>query len=63
MATVNTDGTLSRIANWNKMTEVEQQHTQRVIAARNKQRIAALNDAHTQYGDSTQTQQPVEDVK
>ncbi|KAN0080089.1 hypothetical protein V8E55_009655 [Tylopilus felleus] len=33
---VNSDGTLSRIANWENMTEAERERTTRVIAARNK---------------------------
>ncbi|KAF8556782.1 hypothetical protein OG21DRAFT_1395595, partial [Imleria badia] len=32
---VNNDGTLSRIANWENMTEAERERTTRVIAARN----------------------------
>mmetsp|Transcript_99868 Transcript_99868/g.311894 ORF Transcript_99868/g.311894 Transcript_99868/m.311894 type:complete len:224 (+) Transcript_99868:1-672(+) len=39
---VNTDGTLGRIANWDQMTEREQQNTLRLIGRRNQQRIAAL---------------------
>jgi len=37
---VNSDGTLSRIANWSNMTEVEQARTLRVLSARNKVRLA-----------------------
>ncbi|KAG2123412.1 hypothetical protein DEU56DRAFT_721153, partial [Suillus clintonianus] len=33
---VNSDGTLSRIANWEKMTEEEKERTIRVVAARNR---------------------------
>ena len=39
---VNTDGTLSRIANWSALTEVERDRSLRLIAKRNKQRLAAL---------------------
>jgi predicted Fe-S protein YdhL (DUF1289 family) len=39
---VNADGSLRRIANWDSLTESEQQSTYRQIAARNKKRIAAL---------------------
>ncbi|KAF5329266.1 hypothetical protein D9619_009011 [Psilocybe cf. subviscida] len=37
---VNSDGTLSRIANWAQMTEAERQRTLRVLSARNKLRLA-----------------------
>ncbi|KAF9006992.1 hypothetical protein BDQ17DRAFT_1351207 [Cyathus striatus] len=37
---VNSDGTLSRIANWPNMTEAERRNTLRVLSARNKLRIA-----------------------
>jgi hypothetical protein len=39
---VNTDGTISRIANWHDMTEAEQQKTMRVVGKRNTSRMAAL---------------------
>ncbi|KAJ5403797.1 hypothetical protein N7509_003668 [Penicillium cosmopolitanum] len=39
---VNVDGTLSRISNWDKMTEMEQKSTLRVLGKRNKQRLEAL---------------------
>jgi len=42
---VNTDGTLSRIANWEGMTEIERKTTLRVLGKRNKQRLEALNAA------------------
>ncbi|KAJ7742098.1 hypothetical protein B0H14DRAFT_2988794 [Mycena olivaceomarginata] len=37
---VNSDGTLSRIANWATLTAAEQANTIRVLAARNKIRLA-----------------------
>jgi predicted Fe-S protein YdhL (DUF1289 family) len=37
---LNTDGSTSRISNWSDMTEQEQQNTLRLIAKRNKKRIA-----------------------
>ncbi|EPT00752.1 hypothetical protein FOMPIDRAFT_1121941 [Fomitopsis schrenkii] len=37
---VNSDGTLSRIANWPNMTEIERERTVRVLMARNRIRIA-----------------------
>lgn len=39
---VNQDGTMSRISNWDKMTEMEQKNTLRIIGKRNKQRLEAL---------------------
>ncbi|KAH7908852.1 hypothetical protein BJ138DRAFT_307203 [Hygrophoropsis aurantiaca] len=36
---VNSDGTLSRIANWQHMTEPERERTMRVLAVRNKIRL------------------------
>ncbi|KAF8841042.1 hypothetical protein BDN67DRAFT_576200 [Paxillus ammoniavirescens] len=36
---VNSDGTLSRIANWENMTEGEKERTTRVVAARNRLRL------------------------
>lgn len=39
---VNTDGTMSRISNWEQMTEMEKQTTLRVLGKRNKQRLDAL---------------------
>jgi len=41
---VNQDGTLSRISNWDKMSEDEQKNTVRVIGKRNQQRLAALKE-------------------
>jgi len=37
---VNTDGTLSRIANWMQMTDMERERTLRLLSARNKLRLA-----------------------
>ncbi|KAL4889712.1 hypothetical protein BDV59DRAFT_104846 [Aspergillus ambiguus] len=42
---VNQDGTLSRIANWEQMTEIEKKNTLRVLGKRNKQRMEALKAA------------------
>ncbi|KAL5363960.1 hypothetical protein BJX96DRAFT_127492 [Aspergillus floccosus] len=42
---VNQDGTLSRIANWEHMTEIEKKNTLRVLGKRNKQRMEALKAA------------------
>ncbi|KZS95455.1 hypothetical protein SISNIDRAFT_483688 [Sistotremastrum niveocremeum HHB9708] len=37
---VNSDGTLSRIANWREMSEIEKDRTLRVLVARNRVRLA-----------------------
>ncbi|KAH7882195.1 hypothetical protein F5I97DRAFT_435839 [Phlebopus sp. FC_14] len=37
---VNSDGTLSRIANWEHMTAEERERTMRIVAARNRARLA-----------------------
>jgi hypothetical protein len=42
---VNVDGTLSRIGNWDQMTEIERQNTLRVLGKRNKQRLEKLRAA------------------
>jgi hypothetical protein len=42
---VNVDGTLSRISNWEKMTEMERKNTVRVIGKRNRERLAKLKVA------------------
>lgn len=39
---VNKDGTLSRIANWDKMAEIEKQNTLRVLGKRNQLRLGDL---------------------
>lgn len=42
---VNTDGTVSRIMNWDRMAEVEQKATMRIIGKRNKERLERLKAA------------------
>lgn len=49
---VNQDGTMSRISNWDKMTEIEKQNTMRIIGKRNKQRLEALKAAGVEAGES-----------
>lgn len=39
---VNKDGTLSRIANWESMAEIERQNTLRILVKRNQVRLGAL---------------------
>ncbi|KAJ5570408.1 uncharacterized protein N7459_009838, partial [Penicillium hispanicum] len=45
---VNVDGTLSRIGNWEQMTEIERKTTLRVLGKRNKQRLDALKAARAE---------------
>ncbi|KAI1750600.1 hypothetical protein F4782DRAFT_243159 [Xylaria castorea] len=42
---VNEDGTLSRIANWEKMADIERENTVRILGKRNKMRLAKLQAA------------------
>ncbi|KAL4978160.1 hypothetical protein BDW66DRAFT_25616 [Aspergillus desertorum] len=53
---VNSDGTLSRIANWAQMTEIEKRNTLRVLGKRNKERRDKLTiaQAHGQGQDQGQ---------
>ncbi|KAF2258336.1 hypothetical protein CC78DRAFT_479039 [Lojkania enalia] len=44
---VNRDGTLSRIANWEHMTEIERQNTLRILGKRNQLRMEALKGEET----------------
>jgi predicted Fe-S protein YdhL (DUF1289 family) len=39
---------MSRIANWDKMAEIEKKNTLRIIGKRNKDRLAALKAAAAQ---------------
>ena len=39
---VGQDGTLSRVSNWDQMTEMEQKSALRVLGKRNKLRLEAL---------------------
>ncbi|KAF1925204.1 uncharacterized protein M421DRAFT_423997 [Didymella exigua CBS 183.55] len=39
---VNKDGSLSRIANWDKMAEIEKQNTLRILGKRNQLRLNGL---------------------
>ncbi|KAF1344550.1 hypothetical protein BDV97DRAFT_372944 [Delphinella strobiligena] len=45
---VNTDGTLSRIANWTGMTEGERERTIKVLSKRNQIRMATLKSQEEQ---------------
>eukprot|EP01039_Chlorochromonas_danica_P001806 gene1806-1973_t len=48
---INPDGTTRRIANWANLTKFEQDNTWRLISARNKRRIAALQAKKEDEGD------------
>ncbi|KAJ6282457.1 hypothetical protein J3E71DRAFT_379837 [Bipolaris maydis] len=45
---VNKDGTLSRIANWESMAEIERQNTLRILVKRNQVRLGALRGEEQQ---------------
>jgi hypothetical protein len=47
---VNKDGTLSRIANWESMAEVERENTLRILGKRNMLRREALQKAEDEDG-------------
>lgn len=52
---VNRDGTLSRIANWQQMTEIERQNTLRILGKRNQLRreeLEKVEGAKGEGGDS-----------
>lgn len=40
---VNTDGTVSRIANWENMAEAEKERTLKILGKRNKLRLEKLS--------------------
>jgi hypothetical protein len=47
---VHADGTVSRIANWAEMTEIERRNTLRVLGKRNQIRLEALRGQGTGTG-------------
>ncbi|KAI0407002.1 hypothetical protein F4802DRAFT_595635 [Xylaria palmicola] len=49
---VNVDGTLSRIANWEKMADIERENTLRILGKRNQMRLAKLRAAKESPGNS-----------
>lgn len=51
---VHTDGSISRIENWSKMTNAEQAATRRIIGKRNELRRAALHDDAPSTADDQQ---------
>ena len=42
---LNTDGSMSRITNWHKLTDSEKENTKRLVIVRNAKRRAVLDDA------------------
>jgi hypothetical protein len=48
---VNEDGTLSRITNWDDMSELEKKNTLRIIGKRNVRRMEDLREKERQDGD------------
>jgi hypothetical protein len=51
---VNKDGTLSRIGNWDQMTEHEKRNTLRVLGKRNQLRTSALKEAEGDAGEKAE---------
>ncbi|KAL1754033.1 hypothetical protein FB107DRAFT_216511 [Schizophyllum commune] len=49
---VNSDGTLSRIANWAEMTEAEKKNTLRVLSKRNQLRLVNAKEASDNAAES-----------
>lgn len=47
---VNQDGTMSRVANWPNMTQIERENTIRILGKRNQLRLAALRKAAEETG-------------
>ncbi|TGJ79699.1 hypothetical protein E0Z10_g9062 [Xylaria hypoxylon] len=47
---VNEDGTLSRIANWEQMADIERENTVRILGKRNQTRLAKLRAAESKEG-------------
>ncbi|EST06003.1 hypothetical protein PSEUBRA_005058 [Kalmanozyma brasiliensis GHG001] len=45
---VNSDGTISRISNWQNMSEIERERSLRLLAKRNNARMGALRAGQTQ---------------
>ncbi|KAI1118055.1 hypothetical protein F5Y14DRAFT_296326 [Nemania sp. NC0429] len=45
---VNVDGTLSRVANWDKMADIERENTLRILGKRNQTRLAKLRAAKSE---------------
>lgn len=48
---VHKDGTLSRIANWDEMTDIERRNTVRILVKRNQIRLSALREGLPKEGD------------
>lgn len=54
---VNVDGTMSRIANWEKMADIERENTARIIGKRNQARLAKLRGASVARGEQPEGQE------
>ncbi|KIO20279.1 hypothetical protein M407DRAFT_30071 [Tulasnella calospora MUT 4182] len=50
---VNSDGTLSRIANWEDMTEIEKERTYRILLKRNQIRLEDQKQKFSSNGENT----------
>ncbi|KAG8750148.1 hypothetical protein FRC12_009808 [Ceratobasidium sp. 428] len=57
---VNSDGTLSRISNWQELTPAEQKNTIRVLSKRNQLRVATVSKAQAETQTQLTEAQPAE---
>jgi hypothetical protein len=48
---VNRDGTLSRVGNWDQMSEIERQNTVRILGKRNQMRLKTLRAQEAEQED------------
>ncbi|KAI1427577.1 hypothetical protein F5Y12DRAFT_159764 [Xylaria sp. FL1777] len=53
---VNEDGTMSWITNWEKMTDIEQQNTLRILGKRNQMRLAKLRAAQSSSSENERSE-------
>jgi hypothetical protein len=57
---VNLDGTLRRIENWSQLSKQEQMGTMRMVARRNKKRLAALRELQEHEGEGEEEEETEE---
>ncbi|KAI1311146.1 hypothetical protein F5Y03DRAFT_322484 [Xylaria venustula] len=58
---VNEDGTMSRIANWEQMADIERENTLRILGKRNQMRLAKLRAAQSGSSDKESEKDPEKD--
>ncbi|KAI0809484.1 hypothetical protein GGR55DRAFT_176851 [Xylaria sp. FL0064] len=59
---VNEDGTVSRIANWEKMADIERENTLRILGKRNQMRLAKLRGEAAQQQPGNSETQPEQEA-